>query len=204
MDPQDRVAPAERGVRPGFGSRHPRLTAILAEHTPALSNEITWDGGAMPLRVSAYDSIAELPEEIVTSVRCIVRVGDQVVFCENDDTCHPWPGGRREPGESYVDTAVREVREETGWVVDPDSARQLGWLRMEHLAPRRADYPYPYPDFLQLVFCATATERAGGPDASWTDTQGYERVSRLVTVDEALERTSPQELVEPFLRVLSR
>lgn len=69
---------------------------------------------------------------------------------------HPWPGGRREPGESYVDAAVREVHEGTGWVVEPASARYVGWLHLEHLAPRREGYVYPYPDFLQLVLCARA------------------------------------------------
>lgn len=156
--------------------------------------------GTMPLRVSAYTTPAALPDELVTSVRCVLRVGDLIVFCENADGGHPWPGGRRHPGESYAETAIREVHEETGWLVDRDSLQPLGWLHLEHLAPKRPHYPYPYPDFLQVVLCGTATERDGGPDASWTDTDGYEQGSRLVTIDMARETT---DLLAPvFLDLL--
>jgi ADP-ribose pyrophosphatase YjhB (NUDIX family) len=188
--------------RPGFGERHPDLMTLLATRRPAATHEMAWLDGAMPLRVNAYTAPADLPEVLVSSVRCVVRVGELVVFCENEDGTHPFPGGRRLPGESYVDTAVREVHEETGWLLDRDSVRPLGWLHLEHLAPRRPDDPYPYPDLLQVVFCGTATERDGGPDVEWTDTEGYELRSRLVTVDEARATTSIDLLAPVFLDLL--
>jgi ADP-ribose pyrophosphatase YjhB (NUDIX family) len=188
--------------RPGFGERHPDLAVLLARHKPAATGETSWMGGTMPLRVSAYTTPIALPDELVSSVRCVVRVGDLIVFCENADGTHPWPGGRRHPGESYVDTAVREVHEETGWLLDRDSLRPLGWLHLEHLAPRRPRDPHPYPDLLQVVFRATATHRDGGPNSSWTDTDGYERDSRLVTLDEARATTSPDLLAPIFLDLL--
>jgi ADP-ribose pyrophosphatase YjhB (NUDIX family) len=184
------------------GARHPDLARLLAGRRPAATGEISWLGGAMPLRVSAYATPAELPEELVTSVRCVVQVGELIVFCENADGAHPLPGGRRDPGESYVDTAAREVHEETGWLLDRDTVRPLGWLHLEHLAPRRPDYPYPYPDLLQIVFHGTATERDGGPDASWTDTDGYEQRSSLVSVAEAHTRTSTDLLAPVFLDLI--
>ena len=188
--------------RPGFGERHPDLTTLLATRQPAATHEMSWLGGAMPLRVSAYTAPTDLPETLVSSVRCLVRVGELIVFCENADGAHPWPGGRRLPGESYLDTAVREVHEETGWLLDRDSLRPLGWLHLEHLAPRRPDDPYPYPDLLQVVLCGTATERDGGPDVEWTDTDGYELASRLVTIDEARDKTSIDLLAPYFLDLL--
>jgi 8-oxo-dGTP pyrophosphatase MutT (NUDIX family) len=36
------------------------------------------------------------------------------------------PGGKREPGESDVDTLVREIREELAVDIDPASARHAG------------------------------------------------------------------------------
>jgi 8-oxo-dGTP pyrophosphatase MutT (NUDIX family) len=41
------------------------------------------------------------------------------------------PGGKREPGESDVDTLVREVEEELSVAIAADSARQLGIFRAQ-------------------------------------------------------------------------
>ncbi|WP_330274118.1 hypothetical protein OG205_46670 [Lentzea sp. NBC_00516] len=95
---------------------------------------------------------------------------------------------------------TREVHEETGWLLDRESLRPLGWLHFEHLAPRRPDHLYPYPDFLQVVFHGTATERAGGSD--WTDTDGYELRSRLVSVAEARRTSLNGPLATTFLDLL--
>lgn len=182
------------------GARHPLLAALLAEREPAFTGEVSWRGGAMPLRLSAHTTPADLPDELVTSVRCVVRVGELVVFCENPDGGHPLPGGRREPGESHADTAAREVHEETGWLLERDSLRVLGWLHFEHLAPRPPGYAYPYPDFLQVVFHGTATRRDGGP--GWVDTDGYEQSSRLVSLAEARASTSDSLAAPVFLDLL--
>jgi ADP-ribose pyrophosphatase YjhB (NUDIX family) len=189
-------------LTPGFGARHPRLATLLASHRPAATGETCWLDGAMPLRVSAYTVPAELPEELVTSVRCVVQVGELIVFCENVGGAHPLPGGRRLAGESFADAAAREVHEETGWLLDRDTLRPLGWLHLEHLAPRRPDDPYPYPDLLQVVFHCTATERDGGADVSWTDLDGYEQSSRLVSVAEARASTSTDLLAPAFLDLI--
>ncbi|HEX5404109.1 MAG TPA: NUDIX domain-containing protein [Pseudonocardiaceae bacterium] len=185
----------------GFGERHPDVARLLASRRPAATRDMAWLNGTLPLRVSAYTTPTELPVDVVSSVRCVVRVGELIVFCANRDGAHPWPGGRREPGESYADTAIREVHEETGWLLDRDSIRPLGWLHLEHLGPRTDDR-YPYPDLLQVVLSGTATERDGGVDVDWTDTEGYELSSRLVTIEEARATTSIELLAPCFLDLI--
>lgn len=180
---------------------HPLLSAALREAEPVMAIEAIW--GELPLRISAYTTTPQLPLELISSVRCIVRVGRQVVVCENaDGVQHPWPGGRREAGESFADTAAREVHEETGWLIDRESLRQLGWLRLTHLRPLPPGGRSPYPDFLQVVFTATATKRDGDQGQPWTDLDGYEVAWRLATLDEAAAASSRDELARVFLALL--
>jgi NUDIX domain len=187
---------------------HPALAAVVAgAGRPAAEHETAWLDGAMPLRVSAYigaESASRLPLELISSIRCIVRVGEKYLLCQNKSSVHPWPGGRRIAGESFAETAAREVHEETGWLLVQDSLRQLGWLRLRHLGPEPEGNQGQYPDFLQLVFVGEATERDGGlsPDAAWDDVDGYELASSLVALEEAIERTSVDMHAPVFLELL--
>lgn len=188
--------------RPGWGVRHPELTKLLAVTEAAAVMDETW-GMGQPIRMAAYTEPADLPEQITTSVRCLVRVGDQVVVCSNrDGFTHVWPGGRREPGETHAETACREVMEETGWTVDPATLQLLGWLHMETLEPQPADHPFPHPDFLQYVYTGRAAEGPDGRSSDWTDTDGYELSSCLMSLDEAIEKGSDDPLALAFLELL--
>ena len=188
--------------RPGWGMRHPELTAVLQLKEAAAVMEQTW-GMGQAIRLAAYTGPADLPDEVVTSIRCIVRVGDQVVVCTNrDGFSHAWPGGRREAGETHAETACREVMEETGWTVDPASLELLGWLHMENLEPQPDDHPFPHPDFLQYVYSGRAAEGEGGRNPDWTDTDGYELTSCLTPIDEATVLLADDPLAVAFLRLL--
>jgi NUDIX domain len=172
---------------------------------PVGSTETVWANGTLPLRVTAFFDQVDLPSAIVTSVRCLVLVHDQIVICQTPEgSWHPWPGGRREPGETYEETAFREVHEETGWLLNSDTIEPIGWLHLEHLRTPPDDYPYPYPDFLQPVLVAHSTSRDGDIDGDWTDTEGYELRSELVSLGEAIIRTSATDMpAAPFLQVLA-
>jgi len=191
--------------RPGWGVRHPEVERLVASLTPAATLDTleSWGNPAVRIRGAAYTEPAALPEDVVSSVRCIVRVGDQVVICTNrDGFSHPWPGGRREPGESLADTACREVMEETGWTVDPVSLQLLGWLHFEYLELQPEDHPFPHPDFLQYVYTARAGEGPEPRDQAWVDTEGYELGSVLMTIDEAIVALAYDPLALAFLKLL--
>jgi 8-oxo-dGTP pyrophosphatase MutT (NUDIX family) len=132
----------------------------------------------------------------VVSVRCVVRHGDRVVICQEPDG--KWmllPGGRCEPGETFQQTVVREVHEETGWIIDPGSLEQIGWMHFEHLQTPPAGHRYPHPDFLNAVFAGNTVARAAAPDIEWADTDGYIQRSVSVPLYEARRLVVPTDPV---------
>jgi hypothetical protein len=61
----------------------------------------------------------------------------------------------------------------------------LGWLHLECLRAMPDDHPYPHPDFLQVVYTATATRQQPPPEAGWVDVDGWVESSRVLTIAEA-------------------
>jgi len=177
---------------------------VLAASTPSVVIEPSPAGGVMPVRISAYLGAAAIPDELITSVRCLVQVGAKVVVCANrDGVSHPWPGGKREPGETIHATAVREVHEETGWQVEETSLHQLGWLHLEYLHPQPDDHPFPHPDFCQIVLAGQAIKRTGGHAAPWTDTDRYEISSQLMAIEDAWQAASGDPASRAYLPLLT-
>ena len=114
-----------------------------------------WGDGTIPLHISAYLTADDPPSTHVTSVRGLIVGHESVlVIWDHNNSPQLLPGGRREPEETLHETLHREALEEAGVeVVDPV---MLGFLWYHHLAAKPADYVYPYPDFLQTVFCSRA------------------------------------------------
>ncbi|WP_020578124.1 NUDIX domain-containing protein [Actinopolymorpha alba] len=180
--------------------RHPELLRILGQHRPAAVHREAWGpGGSIPLEFSSYLTTVRVPDELVSSVRCIVATPGGVVVCENRHERHVWPGGRPEPGETMTEAVVREVAEETGWQVDRATLTYLGFVHLAHLGPRPDGYAYPYPDSVQLVFGGTATGRLVDANANWTDTDGWELASRVAPPAE-LGMVPLSPLQGPFLQ----
>src|SRR5437588_12299315 len=126
------------------------LSVFLADLTRTATEGDQW--GKLAFQVAGYLTTSTPPLEYVTSVRAVVTQGANALVITSPDRKHILPGGRREPGESLIETVRREALEETGWSLL--SLRLLGFKHFHHLMPRPASYPYPYPDFLQVVYTA--------------------------------------------------
>src|SRR5215510_12129193 len=128
------------------------LAAFLGGLVPAATETDQW--GELAFQVSGYLTETPPPLDYVTSVRAIVRQGENALVITSPDREHILPGGRREPGESLIETLRREALEEAGWSLR--SLRLLGFKHFHHLTPKPDGYVYPYPDFLQVVYTAIA------------------------------------------------
>ena len=71
-----------------------------------------------------------LPRVYRPSVRAIIRRGDLLAMAlVQKYGYYKFPGGGIEPGETHEQALAREVREETGLIVDPASIRPFGSVR---------------------------------------------------------------------------
>lgn len=75
--------------------------------------------------------------KVQTSVTNFIHCGDEYLFIHRGD--HKWidanklngVGGRVEPGENYLDAAIREIDEETGYKVNPENIQLSGVVKLE-------------------------------------------------------------------------
>jgi 8-oxo-dGTP pyrophosphatase MutT (NUDIX family) len=128
---------------------------FLAEYEPFVTETAVW--GESSLLMNYYLAAARPPRPYITSVRAVVFHQDAVLVIQDNRNNHfVVPGGRCEENESLAETLHREVLEETGWTIA--NPVYFGFAHFHHLAPRPAAYAYPYPDFFQLFYVATADQ----------------------------------------------
>ncbi len=157
------------------------LADFLGSIGAAASSQVHWGRLGLRFHVATYLLRTPLPpDELITSVRAIVRVGERLVALQNRDGTHLLPGGRLEPGETHLGALRREIEEETG-LIPSWTSDVIGFLHFHHMTPRPPNYPYPYPDMFHLVFVADAS---GEPRSG--DVDGYEERAFLVSRAEAL------------------
>lgn len=184
-------------LRPGYGLRLAATARLLLAHEPAARVEADWPAGRV--RLSAYLGDAELPCEIPGRVRCIVTDPARVLVTWNPNGVPDClPGGGAHPGETIVDTAAREVWEETGWHIDPDSVDVLGWIHLESLYEFNPALPFSHPDSFMTVVYARLLRGQNHP-GGWQDTDGYVVRSEFLAVDEMPVQAKTDPISRLFL-----
>jgi len=147
---------------------------VVATLTARADEIVEWS--PLRFRVRTYLTATLPPLDLVTSVRAVVRHDDQILVVRDPASIHILPGGRREADETLLQTLQREVREETGWTIK--DAHLLGLVHFQHITPQPADYRYPYPDFLHIIYAATADRY----DQQHRETDGYELDATLLPI----------------------
>ncbi len=86
------------------------------------------------------------------SVRAVIVRGDEVLLMYSQKYgYYKFPGGGIEPGESHKDTLVREVKEESGYIVKPETIEEYGRVLRRKRDDRDPDGIFEQENF--YYFC---------------------------------------------------
>lgn len=126
-----------------------------------------------------YDGVET--EILRTAVRGIICLDGKYLFAEEKNGLK-LPGGGQEEGEDDIATLIREVREETGYTVIPESAREFGYIEEK----RRSLYEDTiWHQFSRLYFCDVTGERA---ECEYSENELRRGMHfRACTLEEAIE-----------------
>lgn len=160
------------------------LQQFIAPLHSQLTEAVVWPLARFTVNTYLYDGIP--PLDFVTSVRAIVlrtqgENSREVLVVQDPGSYHILPGGRREAGETLIETLTRELLEETGWQATVGAL--LGFKHFYRLTPALPEFRYADPHFVQLVYVAVAA--AYQPEAIEDD--GYEVGAQFVEIDQVTQ-----------------
>ena len=133
------------------------------------------------LLLDAQNYGADLPEIRRVAVRGVIWIGGKLLLNESRFGELKLPGGGQEDGEDDRETLLREVREETGFAVRPESLRPFGYIEEKRLSLRE---PTIWHQFSRLYFCEVAGEQGARTLTESERKRGFH--PGLYTLDEAI------------------
>ncbi len=128
-----------------------------------------------------YDE--NLEEIYRISVRGIIFVAGKLLMIESSFGEVKLPGGGMDPGEDEYQALVREVKEETGYDVIPESIKPFGEIEEKRLAVYE---PMIWHQINRLYFCDVYAEQGECKYSENEKEEGFHQV--FYTIEEALEK----------------
>lgn len=128
-----------------------------------------------------YDE--NLEEIYRISVRGIIFVAGKLLMIESSFGEVKLPGGGMDQGEDEYQTLVREVKEETGYDVIPESIKPFGEIEEKRLAVYE---PMIWHQINRLYFCDVYSEQGECEYSKNEKEEGFHQV--FYTIEEALEK----------------
>lgn len=117
------------------------------------------------------------------SVRGIIFVAGNLLLIENSFGEVKLPGGGMEPGEDDCQALIREVREETGYDVVPESIKPFGEIEEKRLSVQE---PMIWHQISRLYFCDVYP---GQGQCEYSENEKKYRFRQVFcTLEEALEK----------------
>jgi 8-oxo-dGTP diphosphatase len=177
-----------------------KKTAFDPEQYPYLFTETTWPWGPTRAR---FELRQEPPDPaLIANVNIVPSYAGRWLMLRLADGAWEIPGGTLEPGESYLEAARRELREEAGALLH--ATQVIGAWRCRSLAVEPYRPHLPFPDFYRLVLLGEVSL-----DGMPGNPPGGEQVAfvELVTLAEAYERFAAQgrhDLAELYALAASR
>ena len=135
------------------------------------------------LTLDAGDYGAGLPEIRRVAARGIIFVGGKLLLTESKFGEVKLPGGGVEQGEDDLTALIREVKEETGYQVDPASVRPFGEIEEKRLS---AEGDRIWHQFSRLYFCAVEGEQGPCAYSAGEKKHGFHPV--LYPLEEAIQK----------------
>ena len=130
-------------------------------------------------------------ENVELTVLCLISNGDKVLLqnrVKNDWRGYALPGGHVEPGESFVDAVIREIKEETGLTVY--NPKLVGIKQ------------FPIDNGRYIVFLFKTAEYTGNLQSSdegmmeWISREDLKNVNAVDDLEELLTVMENDELTE--------